>query len=409
MPAAAALAEARARTRWLVEPVCEEEMDRVHTPLLSPLTWDLGHIAAFEDLWLCRSLGPLRPELMEVYDATETPRARRGDLPYLRCRHAVAYLDAVRERALGVLDRVAPAVAEMVVQHEQQHNETMLQTLAIAEAGTYVPRRRPLPCAPPTPRRTMVRIDAGPFLAGNAGEGFGYDNERPQHEVDLPAFDIDRLPVTNGDYAEFAADGGYERRELWSEDGWAWRRAEGVERPLYWTADTRERRFDCTEALDPAVPVMHVSWYEADAYARWAGKRLPTEAEWEKAASWDPDERRARRYPWGDEPPTPARANLDQLAFGPLPAGALAGVTPAGVAAMLGDCWEWTASHLSGYPGFRPFPYRGYSQAFFGTAYRVLKGASWATRPSAARNTFRNWDLPERRQIFAGFRCASDA
>ena len=415
------LAEARARTLWLVEPVREEDMDRVQSTLLSPLTWDLGHIAAFEDLWLCRSLGAVRPDLMEVYDATETPRSGRGDLPYLRVAEARDYMARVRERALGVLDRVDPFIAEMVLQHEHQHNETMLQALALAEPGTYAPPRRPLPPAPAAERPGMVRVESGPFLAGDPGDGFAYDNERPQHEVDIAAFEIDRLPVTNGDYLDFVAEGGYSRRELWSQDGWAWREAEGVERPLYWTADGGERRFERIEALDPSLPVMHVSWYEADAYARWAGKRLPTELEWEKAASWDPAAERKRRYPWGDHPPgLPARgvpggvilqrANLDQLAFGPAPAGAYpAGASAYGVLGMLGDAWEWTSSPFTGYPGFSPYPYEEYSSIFFGDGYRVLRGASWATRPRVARNTFRNWDYPQRRQIFAGFRCARDA
>ncbi len=414
----AALAEARERTLALVEPVSPGDLDRVHSPLMSPLVWDLGHIAAFEDLWLCQRAGglaPLRPELAEVYNAAQTPRAGRGDIPYLRRDDALAFMHAVRERALAVLERVdlSPAadrlnanafVWEMLAQHEHQHNETMLQTLQLAESGVYAPERRAASGitrdGPPS-----LPVPAGSFLMGDPGEGFAYDNERPRHERELRGYSIDRTPVTNGAFARFIEDGGYRRREVWRHDGWAWKEAEGVEAPLYWTADGRERRFDRVDPIDPDMPVMHVSWFEADAYARWAGKRLPTEAEWEKAACWDAGEGRSRRYPWGDEAPTPARANLDQLAFGPAPVGALSGETPAGVASMMGDCWEWTASHLVGYPGFTAFPYSEYSELFFGLEYRVLRGGSWATRPSLARNTFRNWDLPQRRQIFAGFRC----
>ena len=417
-----ALAEARHRTLLLIEPVSTEDVDRVHSPLMSPLAWDLGHIAWFEDLWLCRRAGglrPLRPELTEVYDASRTPRTERGAISYLRRDDALEFMAAVRERSLSVLERVdlSPGgdrlnadgfVWEMLVQHEHQHNETMLQTLQLAEPGVFSPDRWPGLASsgdgPPT-----VLVEGGSFVMGAAAHGFAYDNERPRHEVGLRAYRIDRTPVTNGDFAVFVDDGGYGRREAWSEEGWAWKEAEGVERPLFWTADGRERRFDLTEAIDPRLPVMHVSWYEADAYARWAGKRLPTEAEWEKAAGWDGTRRRARRYPWGDDPPTSRRANLDQLSFGPLPVGTLEGHTPSGVASMLGDCWEWTAGHFGGYPGFLAFPYREYSEVFFGGGYRVLRGCSWATRPSIARNTFRNWDLPGRRQIFAGFRCASDA
>jgi iron(II)-dependent oxidoreductase len=375
------LEEARERTLRLIEGVSERDLNRVHDPLMSPLVWDLGHIAAFEDLWVRRETGLelLRPELAAVYDAAETPRADRGELPYLRRGEAVAYMDAVRERTLSVLERVSPFIREMLLQHEHQHTETMLQTLQLAEPGVYSPERRPPGGAAAT---GTILVEAGSFAMGDAGDGFAYDNERPRHEVDLPAFRIDRAPVTNAAFAEFVADGGYRRRELWSEAGWGFRESEGWERPLYWTADGGVRRFDRTAELEPELPVMHVSWFEAGAYARWRGARLPSEREWEKAARLAGAE----------------RGHLDQLDFGPGPAGP-----------FLGDCWEWTASDFRGYPGFAAHPYREYSEVFFGADYRVLRGASWATRPRVVRTTFRNWDHPQRRQIFAGFRCAEDA
>jgi iron(II)-dependent oxidoreductase len=389
----AALTDARKRTLALVEPISDADLDRVHSPLMSPLAWDLGHIAAQEDLWLCvnaAGLDPLRPDLMVVYDASETPRADRGDIPYLRRSEALAYMDAVRERALEVLERsdlstdagglnADAFVWDLVIQHEHQHNETMLQTLQLADAGVFAPpRTEPEGVA----RAGVAAIDGGSFQIGDDGERFAYDNERPRHAVDVPTFAIDRSPVTNAAYQDFVEDGGYGRRELWSDAGWAWRAAEAAERPLYWTGDGRERRFDRVEPLEPNVPVMHVSWFEADAYARWAGGRLPTEFEWEKAAVILADGQ---------------RGNIDQLAFGPGAGGA-----------FVGDCWEWTASEFTGYPGFRAYPYREYSEVFFDEGYRVLRGASWATRPSVARETFRNWDLPQRRQIFSGFRCVYD-
>jgi iron(II)-dependent oxidoreductase len=392
-----ALADARERTLALVAPVAQEDLDRVHSPLMSPLVWDLGHIAAFEDLWLCVRAGglePLRPDLMAVYDASETPRAQRGDIPYLRRDDALEYLGQVRERALGVLaaadlspgsDRLNSDgfVWDLLIQHEHQHNETMLQTLQLAEPGVFAPRRPAARAAAETAQPPRAQVPAGAVEIGDGGKGFAYDNERPRHGVELAAFAIDRTPVTNGAYAAFVADGGYDRRELWSDAGWAWREQEGAERPLYWTEGGSERRFDRVEPLAPALPVMHVCWFEADAYARWAGGRLPTETEWETAATLiDGDGR---------------RGNLDQLDFGPGAAGP-----------FVGDCWEWTASELTGYPGFRAFPYPEYSEVFFDSGYRVLRGASWATRASVARTTFRNWDHPQRRQIFSGFRCAYD-
>ena len=389
------LAEARERTLALVAPVGDHDLDRVHSPLMSPLVWDLGHIAAFEDLWLCVRAGglePLRPELMPVYDASETPRRRRGEIPYLRRDDALEYMARVHERALDVLATVdlSPGsdrlnangfVWDLLIQHEHQHDETMLQTLQIAEPGAFAPHPTAPDARADTSTGERIELRAGPVAIGAAGDDFAYDNEQPRHVADVAAFAIDRTPVTNGAYRRFVEDDGYERRELWAAAGWAWRDETGARRPLYWTADGRERRFDRIEPLAAGLPVMHVSWFEADAFARWAGGRLPTEVEWEKAARTVGAE----------------RGHLDQLDFGPGPAGP-----------FVGDCWEWTASELRGYPGFRAFPYPEYSEVFFGGGYRVLRGGSWATRPSVARETFRNWDHPQRRQIFAGFRCAYD-
>ena len=413
----ALLDETRARTFALVAPVPEADLDRVHDPLMSPLAWDLGHIAAFEDLWIAvegGGLPALRPELLSVYDATETPRSERGDIPYLEADEARAYLDGVRRRSLDLLagGSLDPVIWDMVIRHEQQHNETMLQTLKLAPPGVYSPApARVLPARPPfhaLGRKTLV--PAGPFELGAPAGGFAYDNERPRRTVDLPAFEIDVTPVTNGAYRLWVEAGGYGSPRWWSPAGWDWRVREDVEGPLYWTKDGGERWFDRIEPLDPAAPVQHVSWYEADAYARWRGERLPTEAEWEKAAAWWPESQMTRRFPWGDEPPTPDHANLDQLAFRAASPGAFpAGSSPHGCVAMIGDVWEWTSSEFGGYPGFEPYPYEQYSAIFFGSGYKVLRGGSWATRRRVATTTFRNWDRPDRRQIFAGFRCARSA
>jgi gamma-glutamyl hercynylcysteine S-oxide synthase len=375
----ALLEEARGRTLLLVESLSDADLDRVHDPLMSPLVWDLAHIAAFEDLWIARDTGAelLRPDLADLYDAFETPRAHRGDLAYLRRPEALAFMETVRERARSVLPRVSPFIGEMLVQHEQQHNETMLQTLQLADAGVYSPPR-PEPGAARA-AEGKHRLASASFAMGAAEEGFAYDNERPRHPVELPAFNIDRAPVTNAAFAEFVDDAGYGRRELWSDEGWRQREREGWERPLYWTSDGRVRRFDRMVEREPALPVMHVSYFEAEAFARWRGARLPSEAEWERAAAEAGE----------------GTGNLDQLDFGPGSAGP-----------FVGDCWEWTASELDGYPGFRAHPYPEYSEVFFRSGYRVLRGGSWATRGRVARATFRNWDRPERRQIFAGFRCA---
>jgi gamma-glutamyl hercynylcysteine S-oxide synthase len=425
---AAQLVEARRRTLALVSPLELEQIDRQFSPIMSPLAWDLGHIAAFADLWTARALPggePLRPDLFEVYDATETPRSGRGDLPYLRCEEAIAYGWDVLERTLAAIERAGSTgddpltagdfVWHMILQHEHQHNETMVQAMQLA-AGEF-PAPLGVALAGHGTRgeasavaRDTVRVPAGPARVGVEGEAFAYDNERPARAVELGAFELDRCPVTNGAYREWVEAGGYRRPEWWSSEGWAWRERERVERPLFWTEDGRERRFDRTEPLAPDLPVAHVSWHEADAFARAHGRRLPTETEWERAATWDAHAARARAFPWGDETPTADRANIDLRAGGPLPAGTLpGGASERGVLGLTGDVWEWTASEFGGYPGFRAFPYREYSEVFFGKGLRVLRGGSFATRPTIARPTFRNWDLPERRQIFAGFRLARDA
>jgi gamma-glutamyl hercynylcysteine S-oxide synthase len=387
------LAEARERTLVLIEPLSEEQLNRVYTPILSPLAWDLGHIANFEELWLVERVGarePLRGELGRFYDAIENPRSTRGELPILKGEECLAYLEQVRERTLEVLEGVDldsgddPLLAdgfiyEMLIVHEHQHSETMLQLIQMVDSYEPV-ERDPAAAAEPAPEGSeMVLVDAGEVEIGAAPRGFAYDNERPRHTRELEGFRIDRTPVTNAAFAEFVDDTGSEPPMYWERDG------EGG-----WGRTAMGR----AEPLDPRQPVIHVSWHQADAFARWAGKRLPTELEWEAAA------RGADRE----------RANLDQLSFGCAPAGAYAdSCSECGTVQMLGDVWEWTSSDFTAYPGFAPFPYPEYSQVFFGDQYKVLRGGSWATRRDVIRPSFRNWDLAERRQIFAGLRCVRDA
>ena len=424
---AASLAEARARTFQLVTPLSRNDLHRQHDPLMSPVIWDLGHIAAFEELWLTRNLsGRIEfAEMPGLYNPFEHPRRVRGtlELPGLdQVRETMAEIRAVVLERLETADlHAGPAllragyVYRMVLQHEYQHDETILQTLQLKQGSPYVPvERRPLPvCRSVAEPGAMVRFPGGDVRLGTDDRSAAYDNERPGHTVRLAPFWIDVTPVTNGQYLEFMEAGGYRRRELWTEAGWGWLAEAGVSAPKHWVEDGRgwsTRSMDVTGALDPARPVCHVSWHEAAAYARFAGKRLPTEAEWEAAASWEPATGTQRLYPWGNDVWSPELANLDQLAFGTAPVGAYPrNVSPVGCYGMIGDVWEWTASDLRGYPGFEPFPYQEYSEAFFGPEYKVLRGGSWATRPGAIRTTFRNWDYPIRRQIFSGFRCARDA
>ena len=389
------LSEARRRTYELIEPLDDAQLNRVYSSILSPLAWDLGHIANFEELWLVQTVGgrePLRGELGRFYDAIENPRKTRGELPILRDAELRAYLADVRERTLEVLDEVDVSpdagdrllregfVYEMLIAHELQHQETMLQLLQLVD-GYELPGGFHLPAdvselsdpirpensdTPPLAGIGTVQIAGGEYEIGAPAHGFAYDNERPRHVVELDSFEIDREPVSNGAYIAYMEETGAEPPLYWERDG------DGD-----WVTTAMGRR----ARIDPDRPVIHVSWHEADAFACWAGRRLPTEHEWEAAATL------------GGE----ATATAEEPGGVPDPALGLPGV---------GLVWEWTSSDFLAYPGFEAFPYREYSEAFFGDTYKVLRGGGWATAREVMRPSFRNWDLPQRRQIFAGFRCA---
>ena len=419
----------RARRRSLgltTDALDAAELTAQHSPIMSPLIWDLAHIGNQEELWLVRDAGglaPLRCDIDELYDAFKHPRRDRPALPLLSPVESGRYVAEVRRKALDVLDRVPLEgrrltdrgfVFGMIIQHEQQHDETMLATHQLRQGSAVLDA--PAPPRPAVDVRTLpaeVRVPAGSFTMGTSTEPWALDNERPAHEVAVPAFWIDTFPVTNAQYAAFVDSGGYGDPRWWSPAGWAHRQRVGLVATEFWHSDGDRwwrTRFGRVEPLPADEPVQHVGWYEAEAYANWAGKRLPTEAEWEKAARHDPATGRSRRYPWGEADPTPAVANLGGSYLRPAPVGAYPGGASAyGAHQMVGDVWEWTASDFRGYPGFAAFPYREYSEVFFGPEYRMLRGGSWAVGSDACRGTFRNWDYPIRRQIFAGFRCARNA
>jgi gamma-glutamyl hercynylcysteine S-oxide synthase len=426
---AALLHEARERTLLLVSSVPEAELMNQHDRLMSPVVWDLGHIAHFEELWLVRNLeGPVEfAEMPGMFNPFENPRSTRGALALPRLADTLDHMARARRLVLDRLEAGPGDAADaellhggfvyhMVAQHEYQHGETVLQALQLR--GGETPYRAPRAVEPPAGRPVaadaegMVRFPGGRVEIGTDDPTAAYDNERPRHSVEVAPFRIGAWAVTSGEYARFVDDGGYDRRSLWSEAGWTHRQEAGLVAPQFWERRDGEwwaRSMDREAPVDPDRPVCHVCWYEAEAYCAWAGVRLPTEQEWEAAAAWDPATGTSRRYPWGDESPTPLHANLDQLAFGTAPVGAYPrNRSPIGAYGMIGDVWEWTASEFLPWPGFRAFPYPEYSEVFFGPEHRVLRGGSWATRPGAVRNTFRNWDYPIRRQIFAGFRVARD-
>ncbi len=418
----------RRRTHAIVSPLGDDDVHRQHHDIMSPVVWDVGHVANFEELWLLREVDgrpPTDERLDRVYNPFENPRWVRGELEVLERSEALRYMSEVRSEALSVLagidlDPAEPLLRDgfvytMVAQHEAQHQETVLQALDLrGDLPPYpLARDRVLPPARRVDDTERVEIPAGAFDMGTDDRSAAYDNERPRHRVDVARFAIDRFPVTNRRFAEFVAAGGYERPEWWSERGWAWREETGHRVPQGWIPDGDGgwtlRRFGHLLALDPAEPVQHLSYWEAEAFCRFAGGRLLSEAEWEKAARWDPGTGRSRTEPWGEEPPDAGRANLDLRGFGPAPVGSYPrGASALGVEQMVGDVHEWTGSDFHGYPGYVSFPYKEYSEVFFGGDYKVLRGSSWATDALVARATFRNWDHPQRRQIFSGVRVAYD-
>ncbi|HEX6357773.1 ergothioneine biosynthesis protein EgtB [Actinophytocola sp.] len=417
------LRRSRDRSVALTDAVDDDDLVRQHSKLMSPLVWDLAHIGNQEELWLVRDVGgrePVREDIDNLYDAFQHPRADRPALPLLGPVEARGYVREVRDKVFDVLER-SPLEGHrleadgfafgMIVQHEQQHDETMLATHQL-RSGSPVLHAPPPPTGRPLPVDEVL-VPAGPFDMGTSIEPWALDNERPAHQVHVDAYFIDTAPVTNGQYLAFIAAGGYDDPRWWTEEGWAFRVKADLVAPRFWVRDGEgflRNRFGHVEPIPPDEPVVHVCFHEARAYATWAGKRLPTEPEWEKAARFDPATGRSRRYPWGDEDPGPTHANLGQRHLSPAPVGAYpAGASPLGVHQLIGDVWEWLDSDFHGYPGFEAFPYREYSEVFFGSDYKMLRGGSFGTDPAACRATFRNWDYPIRRQIFAGFRCARDA
>ncbi len=423
------LTTTRSRTFSVTDALTDRDIHHQFNPLMSPIVWDMGHVGNFEEYWLLRKVEGMAahdPAFDQMYNPFDNPRYERGDLPIMQRDEATIYMRNVRGEALDALRRqdldpenrliAGGYVWSMIAQHEAQHQETVLQALDLrSDLAPYVAassRRLPTSTGA-VDDMAKVLIPGGPFTLGTDDTEYAYDNERPAHQVTVETFAIDKYPVTVRRYAEFIDAGGYQRDDYWSEEGRAWLSEYGHTAPQGWIPDLSGgwlvRRFGHVAALDPAEPVEHVNFHEAQAFARFAGARLPTEIEWEKAAAWDPLAKRTRKFPWGDTPPAVAQANLGLIGWGPAPVGSYPmGASAYGVEQLLGDGYEWTTSRFFGYPGFSVFPYPEYSEVFFGGDYRVLRGASWATSVPVARNTFRNWDHPIRRQIFAGIRLAWD-
>lgn len=401
-----------------------------------PLLWHLAHIGVFEAYWILQKLKgdpPLDERYERIFDPIATPRENSNDLPsrkemedfLARVRIRVAdYAQELKVDAANPLLRDA-YVFDLVLEHERQHQETLAYLLHLLDPQQ---KRRPARMANPQPHAmpvtheansardssatssAMIGVPAGRCIVGAVWESFAYDNELPPYQTEVASFRIARLPITNDEYKGFITDGGYARRELWSDDGWASREREGWDAPLYWGregSDWQARAMFDTAPLAGDHPVSGISWHEAEAFARYAGARLPTEAEWEKAASWDAARNSKRRFAWGDEPPSPERCNSDARVWGTTPVGSFpAGASPYGCLDMTGNVWEWTSDAFAPHKGFEPFPYPEYSEKWFDGDHRVLKGGSWATSAPVLRTSFRNFFRRDFRIAFAGIRLA---
>ena len=446
-PLAEALIDARVRTLSLVADLDDDQWMGPRLAIVNPLRWELGHLAWFQEYWTLRRAGADSrvPGADALFDSTKVAHDTRWDLPLLGRALVLGYLDDTLSRSLTALeaDPAGRYFHWLALGHEDMHGEAFTytrQTLAYprpllpaapgsAKGGnaggwpgpTTHPWPSPGPTAHPWPSPGPT-THAGPwpgdaevpgarFLLG-AREGVPqvqrephvFDNEKWAHPVDVASFRIARAPVTNAEYAGFVEAGGYRDRRFWSDEGWLWRAAAQAGRPVYWEPGFRERRYDRVRPLSPHAPVIHVSWHEAEAFCRWAGRRLPSEAEWELAAG-TPDK---RPFPWGDAPPDVRHANLDGRAGDPVDVAANPeGDSAYGCRQMIGNVWEWTASDFAPYPGFAVDPYKEYSAPWFATPHKVLRGGCWATRGRLLRNTWRNFYPPDRRDVLAGFRtCA---
>ncbi len=429
------LVEARTRTLALVEDLDEARLMGPRLRIINPLLWEIGHIAFFQEFWCLRHFHQHQAMLSngdELYDSARVHHDTRWDLPLPSRADTLEYMRRVIERVIE--SNLAPSnkriegygqnyFLQLSLFHEQMHAEAIAYT---RQTLGYCAPCFASASAENHSRNTHgeLRIDGdahvpgGKFLLGSTGaSGFVFDNEQCAHEAEVAPFLISRTAVTEGQFREFVEAGGYRRRAFWSEEGWLWRQSALAEHPVYWSREANgrwlRRNFDQWVRLQDRLALIHVNWYEAGAYCRWAGRRLPTEAEWEMAASCEPANNGSavaahkRAYPWGDAEPTPTRANLDWRWMGCVSVDELPlGDNAFGCRQMIGNSWEWMATAFGPYQGFRPGPYKEYSEPWFGD-HKVLRGGCWATRSSMIRNAYRNFYTPDRRDVWAGFRtCA---
>lgn len=416
----------RQRTLELITDLSAEQLIGPKLDTVNPLRWEVGHVAYFYEYFVLRALygrsSILGDRADAIYDSISVAHETRWDLPLLTFDETLEYMQGTLDALIGCLETEGLTdeqrfMCQFGIFHEDMHTEAFLwgrQTLGYptpvfanaVDAKEYRNGGN---------HPGFVDVSGGEFTMGAPDDGsFNFDNEKWAHPVEIEPFSIAKAPVTNAEFLNFVDDDGYLRDEFWCQDGIKWRNSRGLSHPGYWIDAGNDgwmvRRFDQVLSLGDNEPVSHVSWYEASAYARWAGARLPHEAEWEAAAlgKTDVDGSLAsdtkRIYPWGNEPLGAEIANLDGKCMGPVDVAAFPeGDSAFGCRQMLGNVWEWCADTFEPYPGFEPDAYQEYSQMLFGDT-KVLRGGAWTTRSRMMRGTYRNYFEPDRWDIFNGFR-----
>jgi gamma-glutamyl hercynylcysteine S-oxide synthase len=445
----------RARTLALVADLDDYQMIGPRLSIVNPPLWEIGHVAWFQEFWALRHLKDRKPRSVNsdnVYNSTDIPHDARWEILLPTRAETMRYMESVLDDCLELVNRPRELSSEeryfllLALFHEGMHAEALAITRqTLAYPAPSIARERAESEYPPGPCPGDVEVPGGIYLIGaTPAFPFVFDNEKWAHDVTVKSFRIARAPVTNREYLGFVESGGYLERKFWSPEGWHWLETGGtpsldesfgkffrkeamhhaseanaklrLQHPRYWkqsaTGAWQQRVFDRMAPLESDLPVIHVSWYEAEAYCNWTGRRLPRESEWEIAASAErslasSSADRRRYFPWGSEPPNNSRANLDWHNGGPVPVNATqSGDSALGCRQMLGNVWEWTADSLMPYPGFTADPYKEYSQPWFGT-HKTLRGGCWATPSLLIRNTWRNFYTPDRADVWAGFRtCA---
>jgi len=420
------LKDARQRTLALIDGLNSEQLIGKQLDTVNPLLWEIGHVAYFHELWILRHLDNADSFLAQadsLYDSINIAHDDRWDLPLLSLDQTQNYMRQVLQAEIARLNNHKTVTEKDIyltryaLFHEDMHTEAFTYTRRTLNypAPVFNKTHTDNPQYNAGPLDGDVNINGGEYLLGAPKNiEFCFDNEKWQHPVTVQPFAIAKAATTYQQFAHFVNDNGYTKKQFWDDEGWGWLQKNKLTQPNGWKKDDNNnwliKHFDQWQNMRPHAAVIHINWYEANAWCKWAGRRLPSEAEWELAASGTPQNINAkRRYPWGNTPPTKQQVNMNSRSMGTIDVGALAqGDSAFGCRQMLGNCWEWTANTFKPYPDFEPDMYADYSQPLFGQT-KVLRGGGWATPSRMIRNTWRTYYGPDRSDVFAGFRsCALD-